>query len=76
MSSYIRTFGHTCIHFLSVVGGGKVPRLLGPAVYGTKPNDVLQFDYIALGPSRTGEKNFLILGDDYFDYNRFYCIRG
>jgi RNase H-like domain found in reverse transcriptase/Integrase zinc binding domain len=44
LSTDIRSFVRACIHCLSTVGGGKIPRPLGPEVHGMKPNDLLQFD--------------------------------
>ena len=51
-----------------------MPRPFGPAVHGTAPNQLLQFDYIELGDSRTGEKYFLMLRDDHSDYKRFFAF--
>lgn len=42
-----------------------IPRPYGPAVHGTKPNDLLQFDYIEIGPSTTGMKYILMLKDSH-----------
>lgn len=39
-----KLFLSNCIHFLSFTGGEKIPRPFEPAVFGTKPNDLLQFD--------------------------------
>lgn len=40
--------------------------------YGTKPNALVQFDYIDLGPSVTGEMYDLIARDDYSGYAWLY----
>lgn len=66
--SSIQTFVKSCIHCLPTVGGNKVPRPLGAAVHGTKPNDLLQFDYIEMAPSKAGEKYILMLRDDFSSY--------
>ena len=59
-------------HCLSTQGGEKVPRPFGPAVHGTAPNDLVQFDYIEIGPSNTGEKYVLMVRDDHSDYKWFF----
>jgi transposase InsO family protein len=76
MTSDVQAFVRACIHCLSTVGGGKVPRPFGPAVHGTKPNDLLQFDYIELGPSQAGDKYVLMLRDDHSDYKWFFAFAG
>ena len=50
---------------LSTTGGEKVPRPFGPALHGTECDDLLQFDYIEIGPSDSGEKYILMLQDDF-----------
>lgn len=74
MTTDIRTFVQACIHCLSTIGGGKVPRPFGPAVHGTSPNDLLQFDYIELGPTPDGTKYVLMLRDDHSDYHWFFAF--
>lgn len=41
MSEDIALFVSSCIHCLSSRGGGKTPRPFGPALFGTKPNDLV-----------------------------------
>ena len=69
MTTDVRTFVQACVHCLSTTGGGMVPRPFGPAVHGTGPNDLLQFDVIELGPTSDGGKYVLMLQDDHSDYN-------
>lgn len=56
MNEDVNLFVSSCAHCISTAGGGKVPRPFRPALFGTKPNKLVQFDYIELGPSRTGKK--------------------
>lgn len=72
LSEDIHLFTKSCIHCLSTTGGETVPRPFGPAFHGTKPNDLVQFDYIELGKSTTGEKHVLMLRDDHSGYCWFY----
>ena len=74
MTSDVRMFVKACIHCLSTVGGGKVPRPFGPALHGTKPNALLQFDYIELGMGANGDKYVLMLRDDHSDYKWFFAF--
>lgn len=52
-----------------------MPRPFGPAVHGTGPNDLLQFDYIEIGSASTGEKYVLMLRDDHSSYCWFFAFR-
>ena len=70
----VRAFVRACIQCLSTLGGEKIPRPFGPSVRGTSPNDLLQFDYIELGPSLNGDKYVLMLRDDHSDYKLFYSF--
>lgn len=45
---------------------------LGPSVYGTSSNDLLQLEYIDLGLSGTGEKYIPMLRDDHSGYCWLY----
>lgn len=68
----VRLFVKACIHCISTTGGEKVPRPFGPALHGNAANDLLQFDYIEMGPGRNGEKYILILRDDFSGYAWFF----
>lgn len=72
LSTDIRLFVRSCIHCLSTTGGETVPRPYGPAVHGTTPNALLQFDYIEMGLGSTGDKYILMLRDDHSGYSWFY----
>ena len=74
MAIDVRTFVRGCIHCRSTIGGKNIPRPFGPAHFGTKPNDLLQFDYLDLGPSQSGEKYFLMLKDDHSSYCRLFAF--
>lgn len=62
----------SCIHCVSTTGGEKVPRPFGPALHGTIPNDLFQFDYIELGDSETGDKYILMVREDHSGYSWLY----
>ena len=72
--SDVRYFLRACSHCLSTVAGVKVPCPFDPAVHGTQANDLLQFDYIELGPSTEGSKYVLMLRDDHSDYKWFFAF--
>lgn len=65
----VQAFCKSCIHCVSTLGGRRVPRPYGPAVHGSKPNDLLQFDYLEIAPSKTGSKYLLLLRDDFSSYS-------
>ena len=68
LSEDIRAFVKNCIHCLSTLKGTKEPRPFGPAVHGTAPHDLLQFDFIEMGPGTNGLKYILMLRDDFSSY--------
>lgn len=68
LSVDIDMFVKSCIHCLSTTGGRRVPRPFGPAVHGTRPNDLLQFDYLEIAPASNGDKYILMLRDDHSSY--------
>jgi hypothetical protein len=41
----VKTFVNQCIHCMSTKGSHKIPRLLGEAIHGDRPGDVLHMDY-------------------------------
>ncbi len=45
-----------------------MPRPFGPAVHGTKANDLIQFDFIEMALSSTGPKYLLMIRDDFSSY--------
>lgn len=59
---------------LSTLGREKVPRRFGPPLLGTKPKDLLQFDYIEPVPSNSDDKYVLILRDEISDYKWLSCF--
>lgn len=64
----------SCIHCLSTIEGGRVPRPCGLSVHDTVPSDLLQFDYIEIAPSRTMEKYIMMLRDDHLAYTWFFAF--
>lgn len=72
MSKDVDLFVSSCIHCLSTTEGGNLSRPIVPALFGTKPNDLIQFDYIILGSSRTGPKYVLMVCDNHRGYAWFY----
>lgn len=72
LSEDVAIFVRTCIHCLSTTGGETVPRPFGPSRHGTTPNALLQFDYIEMCSTPTGEKYILMLRDDHSGYSWLY----
>lgn len=56
LSDDVELFVQACIHCLSTTERECIPRPFGPSVHGTKPNELLQFDYIELGKATTGSR--------------------
>lgn len=70
----VRAFVRDCVHYLSTVGGEKIPRPFGLAVHETKANDLLQYNYMKLGATRKREKYAMMLLDNHLDYKWFFAF--
>lgn len=46
-----------------------MPHLFGPGFSGAKPSELVQLDYVELGPSRTGERYVLTVRHDHRGYS-------
>lgn len=72
MSEDVDLFVSSFINCLYTTGGGNVPRPFGLVLFGTKPNELVQFDSIEPGPSRTVGKYVLMVRDDHSGYAWFF----
>lgn len=68
----IRLFVSSCIHYLSTTGGESIPSPFGPTIHVSKPNPLVQLDYIYIFSSPTGEKYVLLLRENHIDYFWLY----
>lgn len=53
---------------------GEGSRPFGPALQGTAPNDLLQFDYIEIGPTTDSGKHVLMLPENHSDYKWIFPL--
>ena len=60
MEEHVTDFVKQCLHCMDSKAGEKVPRPLGETVHGTRPGEVVHFDYLYVGESGP-------LGDDGLD---------
>jgi len=58
----------TCYHCLVSRSGGVIPRPLGHALHGKKPNEVIHIDYLYLGKGTENKKYVLVIRDDLSSY--------
>ena len=68
MKADIQAFIDGCIHCMVSRNGAKIPRPLGSALHATRPNEVLHFDFLFMGPGKDKYKYVLILKDDFSSY--------
>jgi Integrase core domain/Integrase zinc binding domain len=68
MSKDVKVFVGSCFHCIASAPGETTPRPLGEALHATKPNEVIHFDYLYMGPSVDDAKYVLIVKDDYSNY--------
>jgi RNase H-like domain found in reverse transcriptase/Integrase core domain/Reverse transcriptase (RNA-dependent DNA polymerase)/Chromo (CHRromatin Organisation MOdifier) domain len=68
LRSDVSLFVKGCLHCLSTTGGSREPRPLGEAIHATRPNEVIHFDFLYLGPSSSEMKYVLVIKDDLSGY--------
>ena len=64
MKSDISVFCNTCLHCISTLGGTRIPRPLSHAMHADRPNELLHFDFLYLGPSESDQLYCLVVKDD------------
>ena len=57
-----------CLHCLTGKTGHKIPRPLSMTLLGTKPNEVIHFDFLYMGHGIDGLKYILVIRDDISSY--------
>lgn len=68
ISEDCKDFVKSCLHCLIAKSGLKIPRPISLTLHGTKPNEVLHFDFLFMGPGLSGLKYVLVLSDDLSSY--------
>jgi hypothetical protein len=69
MAKDVKVFVQNFLHCVATIPGDKVPRPLGTQLHATKPNEILQFDFLYIGLSRDGKYQYLLLlKDDLNEY--------
>lgn len=64
MSNDIEEFVRFCIHCILTRSGENVPRPLGSALHGSKPNQVVHMDFLYVGDGFDGMKYMLVIRGD------------
>ena len=65
MEEDVAAWRKTCLHCLKLATGEMVPRPLGTQLIAQRPGEILMFDYIKMGNSRTGYAYVLMLVDKF-----------
>jgi hypothetical protein len=68
MSKDIKVFVGYCFHCIASAPDEATPRPMGEALHASKPNEVIHFDYLYMGPSVDDVKYVLLFKDDYSNY--------
>ncbi len=63
-----RAFVTSCLLCIMTKSGSTIPRPISTTLHGSKPNEVLHFDYLFLGTSSQDEMYVLVLKDDFSGY--------
>lgn len=61
MRSDIASFCNSCLHCVAMIGGNRVPRLMGHALYSNTLNEILHFDLLYMHKSSSKEAYTLII---------------
>lgn len=69
MKSDCREFVQQCLHCMTAASGEKIPRPLSSTVHGSRPNEVIHFDYLYMGPGVDGIQYVLLIKDDFSSYS-------
>lgn len=64
----VQEFVRGCIHCIVTRTGEVIPRPLGSAIHGSKPNEVVHMDFLYMGSSSSMMKYILVLRDDISGY--------
>lgn len=72
MARDVESFVGSCIHCMSTESAERVPQPLGSALHGSRPNEVIHFDYCYMGSAENGQKYVLIIKDDLSSYTWLY----
>jgi hypothetical protein len=68
MERDIRKICSECLHCLPTRKGFRIPRLLGTACHGVRPNQVLHYDYMYIAPNKDDSLNYhwvFVIRDDF-----------
>ena len=68
MAQDIRIFIKVCIHCTGSRSGDRIPRPYLNTLHATRPNELVHFDFLYMGPSTTAIKHFLVIRDDLSSY--------
>ena len=73
MKTGISVFCSTCLHYLSTVGGERVPRTLGHTIHADRPNEMIHFDFLYMHGTETGDKKYIMIIKD--DHPSFFMLQ-
>lgn len=68
----VRDFLKNWLHCIVTRDEEIIPRPLGTALHGSRPNEVLHCDYLFMGPSHAGDRYVLIVRDDLSSHCSFW----
>ena len=68
----VKKFCRQCLHCAVADPRKVIPRPLGTQMHASKPNEILHYDFIHIGPSKKGLVYMLTIKDDFTGYVNFY----
>lgn len=64
----VREFVSACLHCRLSKSGEEIPRTLASTSHAKLPNEIIQFDYLFIGESKSDKKYVLVVKDDLSGY--------
>ena len=68
MEHDIEELVRSCLHCIVTRAGEIVPRPLGLALHGIRPNEVVHMDFLYMGAGKEGKRYILLIRDDHSSY--------
>ncbi len=75
MDADIKAFVQSCLVCTLSSSGSKVPRPFGQQIHAQRVSELLHFDFLYVGESRTGHEYILILKNDFSGYVFFATLQ-
>lgn len=74
MKSDVAVCFNSFLNFLETTGGFRISRPLSHVLHATRPNELIHFDFLFMGPSSQGNDYILVIKDELFASNVLFTV--